>query len=112
MVDIATALAQLVQGKTPLLLEAKEEVPAPAHARREPVAARAAPARGGARAAAAARPAGDVGLETYRIEVGHQHGVQPGNIVGAIANEADREARSAEQTSEPQSLMSISTTAF
>ncbi len=93
MVDIAAALAQLVQGKTPLLLEAKEEVPAPAHARREPVAARAAPARGGARAAAAARPAGDVGLETYRIEVGHQHGVQPGNIVGAIANEADLEAR-------------------
>jgi ATP-dependent RNA helicase DeaD len=24
---------------------------------------------------------------TYRIEVGHQHGVKPGNIVGAIANE-------------------------
>jgi ATP-dependent RNA helicase DeaD len=24
----------------------------------------------------------------YRIEVGHEHGVQPGNIVGAIANEA------------------------
>ena len=27
-------------------------------------------------------------METYRIEVGHVHGVQPGNIVGAIANEA------------------------
>ena len=26
--------------------------------------------------------------ETYRIAVGHTHGVQPGNIVGAIANEA------------------------
>jgi ATP-dependent RNA helicase DeaD len=25
----------------------------------------------------------------YRIEVGHDHGVQPGNIVGAIANEAE-----------------------
>lgn len=24
----------------------------------------------------------------YRLEVGHQHGVRPGNIVGAIANEA------------------------
>ena len=27
-------------------------------------------------------------METYRIEVGRVHGVQPGNIVGAIANEA------------------------
>jgi ATP-dependent RNA helicase DeaD len=28
----------------------------------------------------------------YRIEVGHEHGVQPGNIVGAIANEAGIDA--------------------
>ena len=28
------------------------------------------------------------GFETYRVEVGKTHGVQPGNIVGAIANEA------------------------
>jgi ATP-dependent RNA helicase DeaD len=27
-------------------------------------------------------------METYRLEVGHAHGVLPGNIVGAIANEA------------------------
>ena len=33
------------------------------------------------------------GMETFRIELGHQHGVQPGNIVGAIANEADIESR-------------------
>ena len=26
-------------------------------------------------------------MEMYRIEVGHNHGVKPGNIVGAIANE-------------------------
>jgi ATP-dependent RNA helicase DeaD len=26
---------------------------------------------------------------TYRLEVGRQHGVQPGNIVGALAHEAD-----------------------
>lgn len=26
-------------------------------------------------------------MQTYRIEVGYQHGVKPGNIVGAIANE-------------------------
>ena len=28
----------------------------------------------------------------YRIEVGREHGVQPGNIVGAIANEAGMDA--------------------
>lgn len=28
------------------------------------------------------------GMETFRIEVGHSHGVKPANIVGAIANEA------------------------
>ena len=28
-------------------------------------------------------------MQTYRIEVGHQHGVKPANIVGAIANEAE-----------------------
>ncbi|MFT6051415.1 MAG: ATP-dependent RNA helicase DeaD [Halioglobus sp.] len=28
-------------------------------------------------------------MERYRIEVGHKHEVKPGNIVGAIANEAD-----------------------
>ncbi len=35
----------------------------------------------------------DFATETFRIEVGHVHGVQPGNIVGAIANEADLESR-------------------
>lgn len=30
-----------------------------------------------------------VKMERYRIEVGHEHGVQPGNIVGAIAGEGD-----------------------
>jgi len=29
------------------------------------------------------------GMERFRIEVGHNQGVKPGNIVGAIANEAD-----------------------
>ncbi len=31
----------------------------------------------------------DVGMERFRIEVGHNHEVKPGNIVGAIANEAE-----------------------
>lgn len=32
-------------------------------------------------------------METYRIEVGHDHDVQPGNIVGAIANEAGLDSK-------------------
>jgi ATP-dependent RNA helicase DeaD len=88
MADIAAALARMVQGKTPLLLEARDEPPPRAHA---------APDRGAPRAAAPhgrpERGPADVGMQTFRIEVGHQHGVQPGNIVGAIANEAELEAR-------------------
>ncbi len=34
-----------------------------------------------------------VPMETFRIEVGHAHGVQPGNIVGALANEAGLESQ-------------------
>ncbi|TXH02831.1 MAG: DEAD/DEAH box helicase [Nevskiaceae bacterium] len=30
----------------------------------------------------------EAGMETFRVEVGHVHNVKPGNIVGAIANEA------------------------
>jgi ATP-dependent RNA helicase DeaD len=29
------------------------------------------------------------GMQRFRIEVGHTHGAKPGNIVGAIANEAN-----------------------
>ncbi|MGH8052579.1 MAG: DEAD/DEAH box helicase [Stenotrophomonas sp.] len=39
------------------------------------------------------RGAPDAGMESYRIEVGHTHGVKPANIVGAIANEAGLESR-------------------
>ncbi|MFV8781654.1 DEAD/DEAH box helicase [Microbulbifer sp. SA54] len=34
-------------------------------------------------------PSPDEGKERYRIEVGREHGVRPGSIVGAIANEVD-----------------------
>jgi len=36
---------------------------------------------------------GDTGMQAYRIEVGHAHGVKPANIVGAIANEAGLDAK-------------------
>ena len=35
----------------------------------------------------------DEGKATFRIEVGYDHGVKPGNIVGAIANEAGLDAK-------------------
>jgi ATP-dependent RNA helicase DeaD len=33
------------------------------------------------------------GMRTFRVAVGHEHGVKPGNIVGAIANEANIESK-------------------
>ncbi len=39
------------------------------------------------------RGAPEAGFETYRIEVGSEHGVQPGNIVGAVANEAGLDSK-------------------
>ncbi|MEP6938272.1 MAG: DEAD/DEAH box helicase [Rudaea sp.] len=59
----------------------------------------AAPPRDGARSDAARgrsplrERAPEHGMETYRVEVGHVHGVKPGNIVGAIANEAGLDSK-------------------
>jgi ATP-dependent RNA helicase DeaD len=111
--DIAAALAKLLQGRTPLLLA--PEKPREAREVREPREARSfaeRPQRADRperaprerretqdphaprpRKEFAPRGAPDPGMETYRIEVGHRHGVKPGNIVGAIANEADLESR-------------------
>ncbi len=95
-IEIAAALAKLVQGETPLLMQnppkkAKEkEFDRPVRSDRNdrdrndrdrgdrPERERK-PRRafGGA----------DIEMELFRIEVGHSHGVKPGNIVGAIANE-------------------------
>jgi ATP-dependent RNA helicase DeaD len=33
-------------------------------------------------------------METFRVDVGREHGVQPGNLVGAIANEGGIDSRS------------------
>lgn len=35
----------------------------------------------------------EAGMQRYRLEVGHQHKAKPGNIVGAIANEAGLESK-------------------
>jgi len=34
----------------------------------------------------------DVPMERFKVEVGYNHGVKPGNLVGAIANEADMDS--------------------
>src|SRR5271167_258004 len=96
LIDIAAALACLSQGTTPLLLAGKEP-PAPATASsergREDRAPRTERARFAAREQepAPGRLRGKSAaalMETFRIEVGSVHGIKPGNIVGAIANEA------------------------
>jgi ATP-dependent RNA helicase DeaD len=64
------------------------------HGDRPPRADR--PDRGGRHEGPSRKPRGapgNIAFETYRIEVGHAHGVKPGNIVGAIANEAGLEGR-------------------
>lgn len=106
-IDIAAALAGLLQGPTPFLLAARPDIPA-REPRQEPRAEHGAGDEelddGAPERPAGRRPGGghsgrhkgggsDLELETFRIEVGHAHGVQPGNIVGAIANEAGLEGR-------------------
>ncbi|HTL13751.1 MAG TPA: DEAD/DEAH box helicase [Thermomonas sp.] len=88
-VEIAAALAKLVQGKTPLLL------PQPAAPERafEPRERTERPKREPRERAPQDPNAPALPMRTYRIDVGHRHGAQPGHIVGAIANEADLESR-------------------
>jgi ATP-dependent RNA helicase DeaD len=117
LIDIAAALASLSQGTTPLLLAGNAERPAPApvhsarderppRAERERPAARERPADRERtaererppereRPSERERPVREGGgkssagqMETFRLEVGSAHGIKPGNIVGAIANEA------------------------
>jgi ATP-dependent RNA helicase DeaD len=86
--DLAAALACLHQGDKPLLLP-KDPPPPPKAAfktseRREYGAAAERPGKKrGER-----RMNFDVDMVPFRIEVGRTHGVRPGQIVGAIANEA------------------------
>ena len=86
LIDIAAALASLSQGTTPLLLAGKPERPAQA---RTPDLPYPPPERATAADAREPKIRSAPGLmETFRIEVGSIHGIKPGNIVGAIANEA------------------------
>jgi ATP-dependent RNA helicase DeaD len=93
-IDIAAALASLLQGGSPLLLKEKA-----AHAGGEDAErgrgerSEDAPGRHPQERTAPAGRLTDEDAETFRIEVGYVHGVKPGNIVGAIANVAGLEGR-------------------
>lgn len=86
--DLAPALAFLAQGDESLLLTSKNK----------PAGEAAPAAMGDRKPKASDRPKAkksfdsDTDLETFRIEVGRAHGVEPRNIVGAIANEAGVES--------------------
>ncbi len=94
--EIASALAKLVQGDTPLLMQ---NLPKKTHDSREDRPHRDERSHREDRPRREDRPERDrkpkrafgsgatIEMETFRIEVGHSHGVKPGNIVGAIANE-------------------------
>jgi len=100
--DIAAALAYMAQGETPLMSESPRSRPRgddrgekreqPRVSPREETQL---PHAGAPQAERPRRPrrGPEAGMQTYRIEVGHQHGVKPANIVGAIANEAGMDSQ-------------------
>lgn len=85
---LTAALAHMVQGETPLFLEEKQENP---RQNRMQSAKKRSTRKHEKKNGSSKRTsyASDNGMERYRIEIGKLHGVKPGNIVGAIANEAD-----------------------
>jgi ATP-dependent RNA helicase DeaD len=99
-VDIAAALAKLGRGDVPLLIEKPDREPRADFAPREsagsweerparPVREQREPRDGAPFKKERVVRESEPGMASFRIEVGHQHGVKPGNIVGAIANEGN-----------------------
>jgi len=112
VMEIAAALGMLAQGKKPLQAQAgavlKEDARSergdakgasgkPARERRDRDTERKSTDSRGPRDSSSKPPRKprsekgklEVGMERFRLEVGNTHGVKPGNIVGAIANEAE-----------------------
>ncbi|MDD1611771.1 MAG: DEAD/DEAH box helicase [Methylococcaceae bacterium] len=81
--EIAAALAKLVQGDVPLLMQQPPKKPK----ERKDDFARSDESPKREHKSRRTDISAGIGMEMYRIEVGHMHGVKPGNIVGAIANE-------------------------
>ncbi len=98
--EVAAALAKLVQGKRPLLLDpahdpAPAALPAATHERSAPRERKQRPREAAAPIQHAPRPPRAAGaapaLALWRIAVGREHGAEVRQIVGAIANEAGLE---------------------
>jgi ATP-dependent RNA helicase DeaD len=79
--EVAAAIAAVANADRPFVAG---DIPEPDLRRGRPDSR---PPRGDRRGSSGARPARR-GMKRYRIEVGSSDGVKPGNIVGAIANEA------------------------
>jgi ATP-dependent RNA helicase DeaD len=100
--QIAAALAQIAQGEVPLLVSEKEQRPERRPDRQGTVRQKA--TREGRKGrpddrekTLQTRPRRlkefpDVEMCRYKVDVGHDDDVKPGNLVGAIANEADLES--------------------
>jgi len=91
---VAAVLAHLVHGKTALRLETRPGEDARSEdgdGQSAPRSIRPARERDGREGAAPTRvrAARFEPQDTYRIAIGRVHGLQPGNIVGVLANEAD-----------------------
>ena len=99
--QVAAALAKMHQGNTPFLLKETADKPAvkkaaektakkPEKKAKAPVASKQkqTPARLNPNIIAPT----ENGMERYRIEVGHKHGLKPGDVVGAISNESGLES--------------------
>ena len=88
-IEIAAALAKLSMGEKSLLLEPEKKAP---RERKGGSGKGEAPFRREGKGKARPEKKLAEGMERFRIEIGHDHEVQPGNIVGAIANEAGLDA--------------------
>lgn len=115
--QVAAALAKMLQGNTPFLLEERADRPAAkktvtktgkkakapvapkqtkapmaAKQTKTPVAPKQNQAPGQLHLLNKIAPA-EKGMERYRIEVGYKHGLKPGDVVGAISNESGLESK-------------------
>ncbi|TVQ67463.1 MAG: DEAD/DEAH box helicase [Oceanospirillales bacterium] len=94
--QIAAATLKLMYKKTPLFMDEREPSAAPAREKRSRNESTDRGDRGDRKPAARRSRGNDAvseGMQRYWLGVGYQHGVKPGNIVGAIANEAGVESQ-------------------
>jgi ATP-dependent RNA helicase DeaD len=90
-IDITAALAFMAQKDRPLVLPPEEQRPRKERKDRKERDGSRNDSRNdrGERPRRKDREDDGIERESFRIEVGYNHGVKPGDIVGAIANEAD-----------------------